>query len=69
MCPNKIKVAYSSPFFHATFTKYVLYHVNQLHNTSIFARLAYDLPGEICCFLQPALYPENHFKKFPKGGV
>lgn len=67
--PKQNKGGLQQPLFHATFTEYVLYHVNQLHNTSIFARLAYDLPGEICCFLQPALYPENHFKKFPKGGV
>ena len=31
--------------------EYVLYHINQLHSTSIFARLVYGLPGEFCRFL------------------
>ena len=43
--------------------EYVLYYVNQFHNTSNFARWVYDLPGEICCFLRSALYPEDDFKK------
>lgn len=34
--------------------EYVLYHVNQLHIASAFARWVCDLPGEICCFLRPA---------------
>ena len=32
--------------------KYALYHVNQLHIASAFARWVCDLPGEICCFLR-----------------
>ena len=44
--------------------EYVLYHASKLHSTSKFARLVYDLPGEFCCFLRPALCPENYFKKY-----
>ena len=32
--------------------EYELYYVNHLHITFTFARLVYDLPGEICCFLR-----------------
>ena len=32
--------------------EYALYHVNQLHIASAFARWVCDLPGEICCFLR-----------------
>ena len=32
--------------------EYALYHVNQLHIASSFARWVCDLPGEICCFLR-----------------
>ena len=32
--------------------KYELYHVNQLHIISSFARWVCDLPGEFCCFLR-----------------
>ena len=32
--------------------EYELYHVNQLHIASPFARWVCDLPGEFCCFLR-----------------
>ena len=46
--------------------EYVLYHVNQLHNISVFARLICDLPGEFCCFLRFTQQSENFSKKFSK---
>ena len=46
--------------------EYELYHVNQLHITSTFARWVYDLPGEICCFLRPASTANNSLKKISK---
>ena len=46
--------------------QYELYCVNKFHNTSVFARWVYDLPGEICCFLRSAPRPKNFSEKFSK---
>src|SRR5699024_1751487 len=49
-----VRTIKKSPFLKAgkSVYQYVLYHVNQLHIASSFARWVYDLPGEICCFLR-----------------
>ena len=53
---NKARVAPPkkrlSPATGISASHYVLYHVNQLHNTSVSARWVCDLPGEFCCFLR-----------------
>ena len=46
--------------------EYELYHVNQLHIVSSFARWVCDLPGEFCCFLRPDIRPGNFFNLFGK---
>src|SRR5699024_1593031 len=46
--------------------EYELYYVNYLHITFTFARLVYDLPGEICCFLRPIPTANNSLKKISK---
>src|SRR5699024_8825882 len=46
--------------------EYELYYVNHLHITFTFARLVYDLPGEICCFLRPVSTANNSLKKISK---
>ena len=51
------------------YKRQVLYHVNQLHIASSFARWVCDLPGEICCFLRFAPPAKTFSKKFPKSGV
>lgn len=50
--------------------KYALYHVNQLHIASAFARWVYDLPGEICCFLRfPGAGRGRHIAASERSGI
>ena len=46
---------------------YVLYYVGKEHIAFCFAQRVFDLPGEFCYFLRPAIRRKKKFQK--KGGV
>lgn len=45
---------------------YVLYHVGKEHIAFCFALWVFDLPGEFCCFLRPAIRRKKKFQKSEK---
>ena len=46
--------------------QYVLYHVGKDHIAFCFALWVFDLPGEFCCFLRPAIRRKKKFQKSEK---